>query len=92
MEEEDEDDSFFIIREICIWSFKNSVNPAVGTWGGEKKKIREKFFHEVSFKTLMSSLSLVTNLWLPSHCALRRSNTVFYGGDARWPPAIKANS
>lgn len=35
-EKEKGDDSFFIIREICIWSFKNSVNPVVGS--GERKK------------------------------------------------------
>lgn len=46
-EEVERNDSFFIIREICICRFKNSVSPAVGS-GDKKKKGKSPFFESPS--------------------------------------------
>lgn len=78
-----EEVSFFIILKLCIWSFKNSVNPAVRT----KKKVLLGLL-----QSLMSSWSLVTNL---SSLHTSHSQEVKHGalwGNIYWPLAITANS
>lgn len=78
-----EEVSFFIILELYIWSFKNSVNPAVRT----KKKVLLGLL-----QSLMSSWSLVTNL---SSLHTSHSQEVKHGalwGNIYWPLAITANS
>lgn len=74
-----EEYSFFIILEICIWSFKNSVNPAVGS--GKKKqnpKIRKSFAGSPSNSNELVEFDHKSKF--PSHFALRRSSAVLYGG------------
>lgn len=70
--------SFFIILEICIWSFKNSVNPAVGSGKKKKTKTRKSFAGSPSNSNELVEFGHKSKF--PSHFALRRSSAVLYGG------------